>query len=41
MSAEDFQTQADVIKVDDDLGLVFGWAIVCKQDGKDLSLIHI
>jgi len=35
MSAEDFQTQADVIKVDDDLGLVFGWAIVCKQDGKD------
>lgn len=26
---------ADVIKVDDGLGLVFGWAIVCKKDGED------
>lgn len=25
----------DVLKVDDALGLVFGWAIVCKKDGKD------
>lgn len=24
---------AKVLKVDDSLGLVFGWAIVCKQDG--------
>lgn len=24
-----------VLKVDDSLGLVFGWAIVCKQDGED------
>jgi hypothetical protein len=26
---------AKVLKVDDGLGLVFGWAIVCKQDGTD------
>jgi len=25
----------DVIKVDSNLGLVFGWAIVCKRDGED------
>ena len=30
-----FTTSADVFKVDDDLGLVFGYAIVCKQDGVD------
>lgn len=30
-----FQVAADVIKVDASLGLVFGWAIVCKVDGKD------
>jgi hypothetical protein len=24
-----------ILKVDDSLGLVFGWAIVCKQDGED------
>ncbi len=28
-------TNAEVIKVDTDLGLVFGWAIVCKQEGVD------
>lgn len=27
--------EADVFKVDDDLGLVFGWAIISKQDGED------
>lgn len=26
---------AEVLKVDDNLGLVLGWAIVCKQDGAD------
>ncbi|RFC66581.1 hypothetical protein DYI37_03160 [Fulvimarina endophytica] len=26
---------ATVLKVDDSLGLVFGWAIVCKEDGED------
>lgn len=30
-----FQVAADVIKVDASLGLVFGWAIVCKVDGED------
>ena len=29
------QKYAEVLKVDDSLGLVFGWAIVCKQDGAD------
>jgi hypothetical protein len=29
------QKYATVLKVDDGLGLVFGWAIVCKQDGED------
>lgn len=27
-------SQADVLKVDDSLGLVFGWGIVCNQFGK-------
>jgi hypothetical protein len=26
---------AQVVKVDKSLGLVFGWAIICKQDGSD------
>ena len=26
---------AKVCKVDTDLGIVFGWAIICKKDGKD------
>lgn len=30
-----FQVAADVIKVDTSLGLVLGWAIVCKVDGND------
>lgn len=32
---EDFRVSTDICKVDDTLGLVFGWAIVCKQDGDD------
>lgn len=28
-----FQTSAQVFKVDDSLGLVFGWAIVSKENG--------
>lgn len=35
MSAGDFQVGAEVLKVDDELGLVMGYAIVCKDDGKD------
>lgn len=27
--------KADVVKVDAPLGLVFGWGIICKQDGED------
>ena len=27
--------QAEVLKVDSELGIVFGWAIVCKEDGED------
>lgn len=30
-----FQTAGDVFKVDDSLGLVFGWAIICKMSGED------
>ncbi len=36
--------QARVIKVDEDLGLVFGFAIICKEDGEpyfDLQGDHI
>lgn len=31
---EDFRLRGDVCKVDESLGLVFGYAIVCKQDGE-------
>lgn len=37
-------TKAQVVKVDESLGLVFGWAIVCKVDGEpyfDLQGDHI
>lgn len=39
-----FQTTATIAKVDEGLGLVFGWAIICKQDGKpyfDVQKDHI
>lgn len=29
-----FQTRIPVCKVDSSLGLVFGWAIVCSEDGE-------
>lgn len=32
---EDFEVRADVLKVDDSLGLVMGYAIVCTEDGED------
>jgi hypothetical protein len=32
---EKFDTEATVFKVDDSLGLVFGWAIVCRKNGED------
>ena len=31
----DIHVNAEVCKVDESLGLVFGWAIVCKKDGED------
>jgi hypothetical protein len=35
MGAARFSASAEVCKVDRGLGLVFGWAIVCKIDGVD------
>lgn len=33
---KNFRAAGEVFKVDDSLGLVFGWAIVCKEaDGQD------
>ena len=31
----DLDIRTDFCKVDDTLGLVFGWAIICKQNGED------
>lgn len=39
-----FETRAEVIKVDEELGLVFGWAIICTEHGEpyfDLQKDHI
>lgn len=30
-----FELEADFFKADQRLGIVFGWAIVCKEDGED------
>jgi hypothetical protein len=30
-----FESTGDIVKVDESLGLVFGFAIVCKKDGED------
>ena len=35
MTTNTFQTDADFIKVDESLGLVMGYAVVCKRDGED------
>lgn len=35
MSSEKFETSAKICKVDESLGLVFGWAIICKKNGED------
>ena len=32
---QEFRAAGDVFKVDEGLGLVFGWAIVCKEAGTD------
>ena len=31
----EFSIRSRFVKVDDNLGLVLGWAIVCKENGKD------
>ncbi|RUQ67341.1 hypothetical protein ELZ19_06715 [Brucella abortus] len=44
MADEDFEVRAEVVKVDDTLGLVMGYAIVCTEKGKayfDLQGDHI
>lgn len=32
---KDFRTHVNFVKVDESLGLVMGFAIICKQEGKD------
>jgi hypothetical protein len=34
-TAKKFEKSVKVLKVDTDLGLVFGWGIICKKDGED------
>jgi len=44
MTEENFEVRAEVVKIDDSLGLVMGHAIVCKVDGEpyfDLQGDHI
>ena len=44
MNETTFETRAKVLKVDEELGLVFGWAIVCTEMGEpyfDLQKDHI
>ena len=41
---KEFQFSGEILKVQEDLGLVLGWAIVCKVDGQpyfDLQNDHI
>jgi hypothetical protein len=33
--SDEFERRVNVLKVDDALGVVFGWAMVCKEDGED------
>lgn len=40
-TVDDHALDARVVKVDKSLGLVFGWAIVCKQAGKDYYDLNI
>lgn len=44
MAEDDFELRANVVKVDDGLGLVMGYAIVSKEDGEpyfDLQGDHV
>ena len=33
--SDEFETSVEITKYDEDLGLVFGYAIICKKDGED------
>jgi len=35
MNNNDFEITSEVLKVDDSLGVVLGWAIICKVNGED------
>lgn len=44
MSQRTFETRVEVLKVHDELGLVLGWAVICKEKGEpyfDLQGHHI
>lgn len=41
MSGAQQVRKANVVKVEPALGLVFGWAIVCKQDGEDYYDLNV
>lgn len=41
MTKEDDKIEAKIAKVDEELGLVFGWAIVCKIGGEDYYDLNI
>lgn len=34
-NVSDFTTQCEFVKVDEELGLVFGFAVICKQGGEE------
>ena len=38
--SDDFNMKTEFCKVDDSLGIVLGWAIVCKQDGQEYYDLH-
>lgn len=41
---QDFEVRSEVLKVDDELGVVYSWAIICAKNGKpyfDLQGDHI
>ena len=37
---KEFKTRTELTKFDEDLGLVMGYIIICKQDGEDYFDLH-
>ncbi len=33
--SNEFRTECKVAKIDEELGIVFGWAVICKENGED------